>query len=143
MTRGSTKKRAIDTFYANLGFRIRQARTLRKWSQRDLGIELGVAPQTMQRYETGELRIPAGAVGQCARLLGVSVDHLYTGAPKDAPRLLSQDDRIALMLAGEIMALPDINLKRAVAQLVHAVHGYAAANEEQDAGPAEDHEDAA
>ena len=46
-----------DRFYVDIGFQLKRIRQHRKVSQDDLAKALGVVQQTIQKYESGEIRL--------------------------------------------------------------------------------------
>ena len=64
-----------------VGINLRRLRKLRGLSQGDLGGELGVAFQQVQKYENGTNRLSASAMYDATRALGVSVNEFYAGLP--------------------------------------------------------------
>ncbi len=103
-----------------MGFRIRQVRCLNKISQDDLAERLGVSHQTVQRYETGEVHISPEAIIICARALNTPVGHFY--GEDDQQPSPSNINRAGLMVAAEIMNLPDDNVRKNVYHLVRSIN---------------------
>lgn len=66
----------IDRF---VGERVRQLRTDQRMTLQELGADLGISHQQLQKYETGTNRFSAGMLFQTARALGVSVADLFPG----------------------------------------------------------------
>ncbi|RLB06273.1 MAG: hypothetical protein DRG59_08070 [Deltaproteobacteria bacterium] len=59
-----------------VGERIRKYRLRRKLSQRDMGKLLGIPYQRYQKYEVGEIRLPAEMLLKIGQVLDVSLDTL-------------------------------------------------------------------
>jgi transcriptional regulator with XRE-family HTH domain len=74
--RGPKKARALDAHVAD---RLRMRRLTVGLSQEDLGKASGVAMQQIQKYESGQNRIPATRLFEFAVLLGVTVDWFFEG----------------------------------------------------------------
>ena len=112
--------RRRSAFYSEVGFRLRQMRNLNKLSQETLGERLGVSMQTYQRYETGEIHIPTEAIVKCAKCLQTPVG-FFLG---EEERLGSggRMHRTGLLVAAEVMALPDDNLRKSVFHLVREIN---------------------
>ena len=108
-----------NKFYIDMGFKLRQARCLNKVSQQSLGERLGVSMQTVQRYETGEIHIPSEAIHICARVLNTPVSFFYGDEASPSP---SNTNRVGLMVAAEIMDLPDDNVRRSIYQLARSIN---------------------
>lgn len=67
----------IDDIDIQVGQRIRLHRNLQRMSQTDLGSQLGVSFQQIQKYEKGRSRIGAGRLNQIADVLGVPVAQFF------------------------------------------------------------------
>jgi len=111
-----------NKFYCDVGWRIRQVRNLNKLSQEYLSVHLGVTVPTVQRYETGEIQIPSEAVAKCAKLLYTPVGYFF-GEDDQLPAN-TNISRTGLMVAAEIMDLPDDNIRKSVFQLVRSINRY-------------------
>jgi transcriptional regulator with XRE-family HTH domain len=68
-----------------VGRRIRQRRVNLGLSQTNLGNELGLSFQQIQKYENGSNRVSASALYQIARILRVPVGFFYEMMPQTAP----------------------------------------------------------
>ena len=66
----------LDDEIAN---RIREYRLARGMTQQDLGNELGVTFQQIQKYERGMNRVTAGRLYDIARALGVPIAQMFDG----------------------------------------------------------------
>lgn len=64
-----------------LGMRIAALRRATGWSQGELAQQLGVSPSAVGMYEQGRREPSADTLVALARLFGVSLDYLLTGAP--------------------------------------------------------------
>ena len=114
---GHTQK---HKFYVDLGFRIKQMRHLNKVSQELLAEIIGVSKQTIQRYESGEIHISPEALDKCARRLNTPVGFFYgEGETMPAP---SNTNKTGLLIAADIMAIPDNNIRKSVYHLVRAIN---------------------
>lgn len=79
-----------------VGSRVRAARRIRGINQGQLAERLGLTPQQVQKYESGQNRISASRLYLMARLLGVPVGFFFEGLPT-GPRLwqwLASDDPV-------------------------------------------------
>nr|WP_306264928.1 helix-turn-helix transcriptional regulator [Pararhizobium sp. IMCC3301] len=113
------KKKQKNKFNVDLGFRVRQIRSLNKLSQEVLGERLGVSTPTMQRYEAGEIPLTAEAIGKCAASLNTPVGFFY--GETDQHPAASNTNKVGLLLAAEIMELPDENIRKSVFHLVRSI----------------------
>jgi len=62
-----------DATDAGVGEKIRTQRLLRRISQTDLGNQVGITFQQIQKYEKGANRVGAGRLQRIAEVLGVPV----------------------------------------------------------------------
>jgi DNA-binding XRE family transcriptional regulator len=78
--RGAT---AIDAY---IGARMRERRLALNISQNQLGKELGVSFQQIQKYESGENRVSAGRLFDICKALNVSLSSMFERDPKTDAR---------------------------------------------------------
>ncbi len=71
--------RAANPIDVHVGTRIRLRRKTMKMSQEQLGEQLGVTFQQVQKYERGTNRVGASRLWRIAQVLGVSVSFFYDG----------------------------------------------------------------
>lgn len=109
-----------NEFYKDMGFRIRQMRQINRHSQSSLAENIGVVRQTLLRYEEGEIKIPADAIGKCAKTLNTPVGYFF--GEGDQHPLPANTNRIGLLVSAEIMALPNENLQNRVYHLVRSIN---------------------
>ena len=117
-----------------VGQNIRICRLQKGLSQGELGQQIGVTFQQVQKYEKGANRVGASRLNQIANVLGVSLPSLFDGAPTAAenesghsPRyLLSKPHSLRLLQGFE--KIDNEGTRLALLQLVEclsqeAVHG--------------------
>jgi transcriptional regulator with XRE-family HTH domain len=73
-------KRSGDARDGEIGRRMRALRLERGLSQTDLGKQLGVTFQQIQKYEKGANRVAAGRLQRVAEALGVPITFFYAGS---------------------------------------------------------------
>ena len=73
-----------------LGMRIAALRRAAGWSQGELAQQLGVSPSAVGMYEQGRREPSADTLVALARLFGVSLDYLLTGAPNPTDRKIAE-----------------------------------------------------
>ncbi len=84
-----------------IGLNIFRLRAAKKLSRAGLGAGLTppVSPQAFIKYEDGRTRVPAAALVELARLLGVTLADLFDGVedllPKNLPALLEQQTAVS------------------------------------------------
>jgi len=103
-------------FYAEMGFRLKQIRQGRGVSQEKLALALGVAKQTIQKYESGEIKITPEVIYQCARYFNVSFGLIYGENPK------RNHGNAALLITSEISRLPNERLAKAIYALIRIIN---------------------
>jgi transcriptional regulator with XRE-family HTH domain len=96
-----------NTIDAHVGHRVRSIRMLRGMAQEELGRQLGLTFQQVQKYEKGVNRIGAGRLYDIAGILGVKVQDFYdglNGAPAaDVPAPALSDDALRMALRFETL----------------------------------------
>ena len=73
---------SIDT---HLGVRIRADRQASKMTQEQLGQELGVTFQQIQKYEKGINRLSAARLYEICQVFGVPIASMFEDIPRGAP----------------------------------------------------------
>ena len=120
-------KRSPDPIDVEVGRRIRLQRLTRGLSQTELGNELGVTFQQVQKYEKGVNRVGAGRLSRIAVVLDTSVTALLGGADNAQ----SQDGKSGQRLELQYLVVPgalrlvqaygrvrETELRRALVELV-------------------------
>lgn len=69
-----------------LGTRIAALRRQRNWSQGELAGMLNISPSAIGMYEQGRREPSLTTVADLAKIFGVSLDYLVTGAPTEQER---------------------------------------------------------
>lgn len=115
---GKTGPRGSSKEDVQLGGRLRALRIDRKMSQQELGDELGVSFQQVQKYEKGVNRISAVRLNQIAKLLKVGTDDLsgFGGPQVDG----FEFDIESYKLAKAFSRLPD-HLKSKFRSLINSI----------------------
>ena len=96
-----------------LGQRIRQARDNIGMSQRDFSEAVGKDQTAISEYETGKRKVSAVELSIFANVLQVPVSYFYEGD--------IQPDDLEHILLREFRALPNIEAKQHVLQMVRAL----------------------
>jgi transcriptional regulator with XRE-family HTH domain len=114
---------------------LRQRRIALGISQEQLGAELGLTFQQIQKYEKGQNRISAGRLYKLAVILSVSVEYFFeglansTGAGKEgrAPRDVEIQAFLASpegqALTAGFMRITDAATRRRIVDLVNTIAG--------------------
>jgi transcriptional regulator with XRE-family HTH domain len=124
----------------HVGSRVRMRRMMLDMSQTELGNDIGLTFQQVQKYEKGTNRIGAGRLHEIARILKVPIQFFFEGSPREpgeqkggrgdndtAPLptyvtdFLATSDGLALTKA--FMQIKDANLRRRIVSLVQEITG--------------------
>lgn len=91
-----------DDVDLHVGKRLRRRRRLLGMTQQDLGTQVGVRFQQIQKYECGANRITASRLYDLSQALNVSVQYFFDGlVPMEAPGAAAND---AERLEGDILS---------------------------------------
>jgi len=120
---------ACDEIDIEIGKRLRQARVAAGLSQTEIGVQLGISFQQVQKYEKGRNRIGGGRLYKIARILGVKITYFFD----DVERLLDADavpagtnemdaiDNRTIRAAQVLANLPDEDIKEQMFNLIAAL----------------------
>ena len=120
---------ACDEIDIEIGKRLRQARVAAGLTQTELGVQLGISFQQIQKYEKGRNRIGGGRLYRIARMLGVKITYFFDGVeplldagavPAGTNELAAIDNR-TIRAAHVLANLPDENIKEQVFRLIAAL----------------------
>jgi transcriptional regulator with XRE-family HTH domain len=67
----------------HVGRKLKQIRTLRRYSQTDVAGKLGLSFQQIQKYETGANRIAASRLFELAQIFEVDPNYFFNGLNPD------------------------------------------------------------
>jgi transcriptional regulator with XRE-family HTH domain len=127
-------KKSPNSTDKHVGSRVRMRRMMLDMSQTELGNDIGLTFQQVQKYEKGTNRIGAGRLQDIARILQVPVSFFFEGSPRppgarndaDGPPLptyvtdfLATSDGLALTKA--FMQIKDATLRRRIVSLVQEI----------------------
>ncbi len=127
--------RSADEVDAHVGRRLRQRRIALGISQEQLGNELGLTFQQIQKYEKGQNRISAGRLYKLSTILSVSVGFFFEGLSNSdtadkqrrAPREVEVQAFLAspegLALTAGFMRISDAATRRRIIELVNTIGG--------------------
>jgi transcriptional regulator with XRE-family HTH domain len=106
-----------------MGKKIRLRRVEQRLSQSDLGEQLGVSFQQVQKYEKGVNRVGATRLQQIATALDVSVTFFYDGdgKTKEVENLLFLDSAFSLRLQRAYSKIQDQAIQRHMVSLMEAL----------------------
>jgi len=120
-----------DALDVRIGEKIRARRHVVGMSQSELGRQLGVTHQQINKYENGDSQIRARTLYRVAHILGVDPNHFFEDLESTAPREARPETAAAgietvcrrdtLELVRLYLSLPDKKSQRAFLQLGRAV----------------------
>ena len=133
-------KKSPNSTDKHVGSRVRMRRIMLEMSQTELGHDIGLTFQQVQKYEKGTNRIGAGRLHEISRVLQVPISFFFEGSPPepgarrnahgetDVPPLptyvsdfLATSDGLALTKA--FMQIKDTTLRRRIVSLVQEITG--------------------
>lgn len=95
-------------FYSEMGFRLKKIRQVKRISQNQLADALGMVKQTIQKYESGEVKMPPEIIYRCAKVFQVPIGYFYgEGTAK-------KYSKASLLIAAEAMLLPNDEMRQRV-----------------------------
>ncbi len=118
-------KRATDVD-EYVGRRLRRRRVELGLSQSQLGGDLGISFQQIQKYENGTNRVSAGRLYAAAQYLGVAFDYFFDGAELPAARqpnldLPFKNDKQVIALVRRFIQISDDGARSALVGLAGAM----------------------
>ncbi|MCV6576168.1 MAG: helix-turn-helix domain-containing protein [Cohaesibacter sp.] len=119
-------------FNQDLGFRLRQIRTLHKATQEDLGAYLNVSKSTINRYENAHIEMTCYKLVQLAHFFDVPIEDFLKAD------IISGDNarqvKLGLSVAADVVALDDIPVQSSLCQLIRSMHRLKAENDNMSDG---------
>lgn len=103
----------------HVGLKVRKARKAMGMSQTELGNQLGVSFQQIQKYEKGSNRIGSGRLWEISRVLQVPIDYFFDGIDEN----VSSENAVPwwlLDLAKQIESIKDEKLQKQIISLIEA-----------------------
>jgi len=103
----------------HVGLKVRKARKAMDMSQTELGNQLGVSFQQIQKYEKGSNRIGSGRLWEISRVLQVPIDYFFDGIDES----VSSENAVPwwlLDLAKQIESIKDEKLQKQIISLIEA-----------------------
>jgi transcriptional regulator with XRE-family HTH domain len=106
----------------HIGQRVREARLAKGMSQTDLGNQLGISFQQVQKYEKGTNRIGSGRLWAISRILETPISFFFDGLSAEG---MGEEDqplsRGTIRAAKELSEITDPDIKSQVIRLIKAV----------------------
>ena len=104
--------RRPDNIDVEVGRLVRVQRIARGLSQTELGNQIGVTFQQVQKYESGANRISMGRLTRIGRVLGVDVTYLLGGSRRAAPAAVASNPKEQAKFAAAVGMLGRIGALR-------------------------------
>jgi transcriptional regulator with XRE-family HTH domain len=122
-TAKKTKPRSASKHDIELGKRIRLRRVELRISQTQLGEQIGVSFQQLQKYEKGVNRVGAARLQQIATALNVPVTFFYDGDGKarEVESLLFIDSSFSLRLLRAYSKIKEQTVQRQLVSLIESI----------------------
>lgn len=118
--RRTAKEHGPDPIDMHVGRQLRLARELAGLTQSDIGAELNMSFQVVQKYEQGEIRVSASRLFQLADLLGKPVDYFFDGI--DAAASGPPDiDRAEIELVRAFRLIRSAELRQCIQRLLREI----------------------
>ena len=121
--------RAASSVDVHVGTRIRLRRKTLKLSQEQLGEQLGITFQQVQKYERGTNRVGAGRLWEISKVLSVPVHYFYDGLPDgvdgehaEPPEIyefINSSDGVALAMA--VTQIKNKSVRRQILELARSL----------------------
>jgi transcriptional regulator with XRE-family HTH domain len=92
--RRTAKEHGPDPVDVHVGQRLRLARELAGLTQTEIGKQLRMSFQVVQKYEQGDIRVSASRLYQLAKLLGKPVSYFFEGLEHASPRKAAVEPEI-------------------------------------------------
>lgn len=91
-----SKKDMLDPINNHIGTRIRMRRNVLKISQEKLAEKVGISPQQVQKYESGNSRINTSRLYQIKKAFDVDISYFFEGfSDHDDIKTSSEDSCVA------------------------------------------------
>ncbi len=120
--RHTAKEHGPDPIDVHVGRQLRLARELAGLTQTDIGKELGMSFQVVQKYEQGEIRVSASRLFQLSTLLAKPVGYFFEGYEADTDGQAELDrGEIDLVRAFRLIRNPEI--RQCLQRLLHEIGG--------------------
>ncbi len=100
----------VDPVDAFIGHRVRLRRTQLGLSQSQVGEQIGVTFQQIQKFERAHNRITAKRLKQLSQVLNVELDYFFEGIRVEGQNLAIGADQIDLELLNQAMSSDLLNL---------------------------------
>lgn len=111
----------------HVGKKLKQARTLRRFSQTDVAQHLGLSFQQIQKYEIGSNRIAASRLFELAQILEVPTSYFFEGLHDNANNAPGVDPSMQIVTA--LAAIKDENVRSRIVTFIEDISGVTVARQ--------------
>ncbi|MCA1452811.1 helix-turn-helix transcriptional regulator [Bradyrhizobium sp. BRP22] len=123
-----SKTRSATDVDAYIGGKIRGYRNQHKMSQEELGLQLGVTFQQVQKYEKGTNRLSGSRLQQLAQIFGCTVDELLPPQRAGKKVQLTNVDRLVatrdgMRLVDSFVTIKNETMRAAVVEMARRFEG--------------------
>lgn len=105
----------------HVGQKLKQIRTLRRFSQTDVARKLDISFQQIQKYETGSNRISASRLFELAQIFEASPSYFFEGLHDTDDSNMKKDPGMAIVTA--LNAIKDDAVKARIVTFIEDVSG--------------------
>ncbi|UWR26877.1 helix-turn-helix domain-containing protein [Sulfitobacter sp. S223] len=112
----------------HVGQKLRDIRTLRRYSQTDVAQRLGLSFQQIQKYEIGSNRIAASRLFELAQIFEVSPAYFFEGLYEDAKSAVSERDS-GMEIVNALASIQDDKVKSRIVTFIEDVSGLTVARQ--------------
>ncbi|MEH6645227.1 helix-turn-helix domain-containing protein [Sulfitobacter sp.] len=112
----------------HVGRKLREMRTLRRYSQTDVAQRLGLSFQQIQKYEIGSNRIAASRLFELGQIFEVSPAYFFEGLYEDAHSSVSTRDT-GMEIVNALASIQDDKVKSRIVTFIEDVSGMTVARQ--------------
>jgi transcriptional regulator with XRE-family HTH domain len=112
----------------HVGRKLKQIRTLRRFSQTDVATRLGLSFQQVQKYEIGSNRIAASRLFELAQIFEIEPSYFFEGLHEELkPKTKSCD--VGMQIVSALAAIKDDKVKTRIVTFIEDVSGMTVARQ--------------
>lgn len=112
----------------HVGRKLKQIRTLRRFSQTDVATRLGLSFQQIQKYEIGSNRIAASRLFELAQIFDVSPAYFFDGLYDNATSDMERRDT-GMEIVSALASIQDETVKTRIVTFIEDVSGLTVARQ--------------
>jgi transcriptional regulator with XRE-family HTH domain len=112
----------------HVGRKLKQIRTLRRFSQTDVAHRLGLSFQQIQKYEIGSNRIAASRLFELAQIFDISPAYFFEGVDGSATNIQPKSDS-GMEIVHALASIKDETVKSRIVTFIEDVSGMSVARQ--------------